>query len=525
MAEKRTRDGLLNRIASRLMGRRDQGKATPVAGRRVERERPPETPANDEFRLAIDQMLREDAGRFGIRPHVVSLVEYREAVGERWRKIADKVMLIAEGVINLHLGQGNIFSRQGTDFFMLVFRNLPQEEARRRALIIAQELGTRLVGDQFQGVDIPLALAAEIPMDDAFLADGTLNLAAVHAAISQMRSIVASTVQGAVIHQALPQKAVVAEKPPIATIPSDLVGVPPDDPRWQEFKLKQRRAAADPVWEVLETKSKAPPVPPPLPGNSGYGSLPISGQTRMALLWRPSWVASDETIGAYKAQIQRVDVEDRAPLEGAHAYSGDDFSIHALDRFAISAGIREFQASERAGNASTIVLPIHWRTMTADNRLEFVAPFADVAKPVRDARVVIDLFGVPETVETGQLTEVIAAGRLLCREVMVRTRLGHSRAEMAARCGASAVGIDLAELPPNQHTDDEHLLAWLGEYLTAAQRTGIGAYVWSVRRRKALIGAVQAGFSMVNGPALMKDLPRPAKVLPAPKARFVLPAG
>lgn len=46
--------------------------------------------------------------------------------------------------------------------------------------------------------------------------------------------------------------------------------------------------------------------------------------------------------------------------------------------------------------------------------------------------------------------------------------------------------------------------------------------MWGVRRRKVIVGAVQMGFGMVNGPALMKDIPKPAKRLPAPKSRFTL---
>ncbi|OAN48992.1 hypothetical protein [Magnetospirillum moscoviense] len=520
MASSRPRDGLLSRIAGRLLGRRDQPQALPTQPRQGGSDGQ-DNYVPDDFRMAIDQMVGEDQGRFGIRPHVVSLVEYREAVGERWKKIADKVMLIAEGVINLHLGAGNIFSRQGTDFFILVFRNLPAEEARRRALIIAQELGTRLVGDQFQGIDIPLALAAELPMADAFLADGSLNMKAVAAAVSEVRSIVASSAQ-AVRKPATPPPA--QARPPIATIPADLVGVPPDDPRWREFSIKHRKAA-DPQWQVLDSLPKAPPVPPPPPGHSGYTALPITGTSKMNLVWRPTWVADGETIGAYKAQVLRTDAEGQTPMEGAHAYSIDDFTIQSLDRFLIAGAMRDAAASERAGNGSSVVLPIHWRSLAGDNRMELVAPFADLLKPVRDSRVVIDLFGVPDDIDPGRLAEVIAANRLLCREVWVRTRLGYSRAEKAAKAGATGIGIDLAELPANQKTDDSTLLAWLDEYLGAANRAGLGAYVWSVRRRHALIGAVQAGFAMVNGPALMKDIPRPAKVLPAPKARFALPAG
>jgi hypothetical protein len=58
--------------------------------------------------------------------------------------------------------------------------------------------------------------------------------------------------------------------------------------------------------------------------------------------------------------------------------------------------------------------------------------------------------------------------------------------------------------------------------LDLARKSGLGVYLWGVRRRALVVGAVQDGFAMVNGPALMKDLAKPAKTLPAPKARFTL---
>ena len=93
-------------------------------------------------------------------------------------------------------------------------------------------------------------------------------------------------------------------------------------------------------------------------------------------------------------------------------------------------------------------------------------------------------------------------------------------AGLAVDCGASMIGIDLAELALSERTDDSHLIAALEGFQRSAEQARIGAYVWGVRRRNVVAQAVRVGFAMVNGAALMKDLARPAKVLPAPKARF-----
>lgn len=554
MSEKRPRSGLLSRIAAPIakLVRRSGGSLDEMTEDEAAREvalaeevarANPQSSAQsltaEDFTLAIGQVLSEDNGKFGTKLQVISLVEFREAVGERWAKVSDKVMMIAEGVINAHIGPGNMFSRQGTDFFVLLFRTCSNAEARRRALTIAQELGTRLVGDQFQGIERPLALAAELDMAEALNPDGSLNFGALDGAVGEMRSLVAKTVsdkaargwvppataatapEGGLRRHLMPSGPAPAKTPappqraPIA-VTAERPRAPLQDPGWKPMERRPLPASVS-AWVEPDRLE-------PDPGIAG-GPPAVTSDTKLALLWRPTWVAAGETIGAYKARIQRVDNPGQTPLEGACAYPwNDDDSANTLDRFAIATAMRDFRASEAAGNKSTAIVPIHWRTLSAENRMEFLAPFANLSQQSRAGRVVIDLFGVPERVDAKTLAETIRAAKPLCREIMLRGRLTESRAKLAADCGAALVGVDLAELAPGERTDDDHLIAALRAFLDGARKTGLGAYVWGARRRKVVVAAVQAGFALVNGAALMKDIAKPAKQLPAPKARFAAPA-
>ncbi|MBX9635193.1 MAG: hypothetical protein K2X44_09450 [Magnetospirillum sp.] len=555
MSEKRSRKGLLSRItaplakvARRVVGR-DSVAAKDDEVKRLmemalsEAARKPAQMTDDTFRMTTQQMLAEDNGDFQVKLHIISLVEFREGVGDKWGRLADKVMMIAEGVISLHLGPGNISGRQGSDFFVLLFRTVDNNEARRRALIIAQELGTRLVGDQFVGDERPLALAAEVSLEDGLNKDGSLNLDAIHNAVGEIRSMIASQAKGdgQGMHSWMRSGAVAEDdntlrrhmlpgaapsnKPKIDTrapiaVTADPVAVAPlKDPNWKPLEAAQKAPVKDPAWVALETgKPKALPAELEM---EELGPEKLPSDARLALLWRPTWVAAGETIGAYKAQIQRTDLVGAPALEGVKAYARDDEAgAHTLDRFCIGNAVRDFQASEAAGNGSTVVIPVHWATLTAENRTEFLAPFADLTKQSRGSRVIIELFGVPSSVKPIILGSVIQNAKSLCRDVALRTRLSSPNAAMAVDCGAAMIGLDLSELAQPERTDDAHLLEALTGYLAAAGKARLGAYVWGVRRRKVLVGAVQSGFAMVNGPALMKDIPKPAKVLPAPKARF-----
>lgn len=553
MAKKRSQGGLLSRLtaplakAARRVTRRvsDDEARELMEAALAEAEKAPAQLTDDSFRLFTEQLARQEQGAFQVKLHIISLVEFREAVGDKWPKLSEKVLLIAEGVINAHLGAGNIFCRQGSDAFALIFRTCDNTEGRRRALIIAQELGTRLVGDQFVGAEVPLALAAELDMDQGLNDDGSINMAALDAVVSQMRAIIASQAAaqpgqrswmrggtrpeeaGAPRRSLLPgqppPRAPAADgRAPIATVPEPEAKGPAADPEWKRLEIERGETAKQPTWIILDGMPDRKP-PQGLDALPDPWGAPLPPDSKLSLVWRPTWVAAGEVIGAYEARVQRVDTPGAPALEGVHAYpKADEPAANTLDRFRIAAAIRDFRASEAAGNSSTVIIPVHWLTLTAENRMEFLAPFADITKESRATRVIIELFAVPIDVKPMVLGTAIAQARELCRMVVLRTSLTAPRAAMALDCGAAMVGIDLAELAGGPQIADDDLLAALGDFQAQAAKARLGTFVWGARRRKVIVGGVQTGYALVNGPALMKDIPKPAKLLPAPKARFTL---
>jgi hypothetical protein len=456
---------------------------------------------DDSFTMALEGLLTEDDGQYQTKLHLISLVEFHEAVGDKWSRIAEKVMLIAEGVINLHLGAGNVYGRKGSDLFVLVFRNTPPTEARRRAVRIAQELGTRLVGSQFTGHDRPLALAAEISLEDALTADGELNLEALAAAITETRAVIAEKLEPA--------------RGPIAPPAEDPAPRRDKDPQWAAMEGAERNRA-DPNWQAAALERAPTDIDPGLDPTP-----PMPGDAALSLVWRPTWMDEGEVIGAYRAQVLRVDEPGKPAYEGSRAYpSLGGETVATLDRFVAGASVRGIKAAQSEGSNARLVVPLHWGSLGSSARMSVLAPFADIPEAVRNQSLVIDLFGLPGNLAPVALAEVVSAIRPLCREVMIRVPLNAAVPAHAAQAGATKVSIDLAELPNADKTDDDHLLAALERLRIPAASMGLGTCVWGVRRRKVVVGTVLGGYAMMNGPGLMKDLPRPAKALPAPRSRF-----
>jgi GGDEF domain-containing protein len=535
MSAKGQRPGVLSRLIRRFTGGVEDASpaapANPIHDRIVD----------DEFRLAIDTLCQDREGMYQTRLQIISLVEFREAVGDRWSRLADKVMLIAEGVIQSRIGKGNLYARQGQDFFVLVFRACSQEEGRYRALTIAQDLGVRLLGDQFDGLDRPLALAAEVTLADALTAEGGLSLAAIDKAVGVTRAEQAEAEEEAGLRRSLmpseglpadaggirrsllpggPAAAPGSERAgDIGELPS---GRPPrtlQEPGWEAMAV-ERRDKADPAWHDPDggagqpaplAERDLPPPPPPQPVAAGA----LTPETRLSVGWRPTWVASGEAIAAYAARIRRDDGT-AGTVAGGRAYPIDADTINTLD----SALLEKAAAllTDGTGIRCPLILPLHWATMTSPRRMALTRPLASLSDAQRADRIAVELFGIPVDVGARPLTEAVRAARALGREVRLRTSLAAPLAGLAADCGCAGIGIDLDEIATD--IADDLLLAHLARYCAGAGRARLSAHVWGCRRRSQLAGAVGLGAALVNGPALMKDVDRPGPRLPAPKARL-----
>lgn len=434
-----------------------------------------------------DQFLNDPELR--ARLHIISLAEFRESVGEKWPRLADKVSMIVEQVIRRHAGRDCPFCRDGEDSWILAFPGMSPEAARQRTLSVVEDLGRHLFGDQTGEAERSMPLASEVLISDAVSEDGELDSRRVRSAVDESRSFLSG---------------VVAES----------------SNKWTGIGRSDQAKKENLAWEVMDTPSTKKPLAfdPDM-----VGALPPGA--KLSLLWRPTWVASGEAISAYGARICRIDRDGAEPIEGVRAYPpGDEKTALALDRFVVSSAVRDILAAARSGNEalnqSTAIIPLSWASLASDQRGGVVVPFSDLTQAIRNNRLVVEIFGIPDGTTTPELESVVSYVRSLCRDVLVRTRMSARRSSLAAEIGVSMVGLDLSELRPEEKMDDENLLATLDRIQEATAKDGIGCYLWSARHRKVVGGVVQSGFDMVNGPGLMKDIPRPAIVMPAPRSRF-----
>ncbi len=142
---------------------------------------------DDGVALALTDLVQEAETRASGRVQVITLADFRGAVGDLWEKYESRILLIAETTISRMIGRGNTFIPQGQDTWLLLFPALSEQEALKRADAIAARIGEKLVGAQFTEMPPPLPEASKLNLNGVMNADGTLNLDRVKQAVESVR--------------------------------------------------------------------------------------------------------------------------------------------------------------------------------------------------------------------------------------------------------------------------------------------------------------------------------------------------
>jgi hypothetical protein len=441
--------------------------------------------AEQDIHQSLDDVLKQEAGRYGTKVHVVSLAGFREAVGsEKWRKMADKVLMIAESAIHRNIGKGGVFGRRGEDMYVMVFSRLSPREALARGQQVAKEVGERLMGSARFSAD-GLVHCVEMDLDAALGDDGELNLGALADAVAEVRAA----------EEADPETAKRREELRRSLQPSDWQ--PPEGERRTFAEAKPIEAMSDAAVDKVET---------------------ANGRYEIEVL--PTWEAQGEALASGLVQIIRHDRPDLPVLIGNAAYTGGQGVAFALDQLVADQAMRLLQQLASEHLRTVLVVPIHFSSLVTRQRMMVTGIYARVPDAVRKLRLDLEVFGAPPEPTPSQLADVCSALKPLCRDVLLRLPSPHFAPGLAADARFDAIGLDVEDMA-EEDRGDAMVLRALASLQQGAESVGLNSYSWHLRSRPTIRGAVRLGVGRVNGPALMKALPKPRAPLPVPKTKFL----
>lgn len=437
---------------------------------------------DQEIHQTLDDVLRQEAGRYGTKVHVVSLTGIREVVGpDKWRKMAEKVQMICESAIHRHIGKGGVFGRRGEDLFVLVFSRLEPLEATARSQQIAKEIGERLLGSaRFSASNLVCFTAVDL--SQAMGEDGQLDLGVLGDAVAEVRSA-----QGA-------EAEAEAEELRRSLQPSD----------WQPAEAERRTFASAKPIEAMS--------------DAAVDRVEPQGSYELDLL--PTWEAQGEALSSYFCRIRRQDRPQAPLLLGGKAYTGGQGVAFALDQTVAAQAVHLLEGLAAEHLRCALVVPIHFTSLVTRQRMMVTGIYSRLPDGVRKLKLDLEVFGVPAEPTPSQLADVCSALKPLCRDVLLRVPYAKFPAGLAADARFDALGMDIDELDDIAGADPAVLrdLAVLQQH---AEGVGLGSYAWNLRSRVTVRGAVRLGIGRVNGVALVKPVAKPKAPVTVPKQRFL----
>jgi hypothetical protein len=526
--------GPLERLCRRLTaGRRQKARAHRAGPER----RSPDLRVDPGMRfIRTIQRMKQANPTFRDHLYIISLKDFRVAVGEKWGRLADIVSDLGKNVVDRHLGKDGLFCQADDQTFVLTLPKDNRDKARRRVVEIAQDLSAYLVGDQLIKGQRPMILAANIPFEKAVNGLGRFDLGALAEAVEESRSVAFVAVpagQGAPAEeQAVPAFASlevfrVGEAAPsprltlVASNPQPEAGDAhaqaqnPGEPGWSPAR-HARNSGQIAEWQRIRARAAQ--------GNTRFpwdDPGPLAEGTRLSVVWRPTWLARSEAVAAYAARVLRFEEAGKPPTEGSHAYpQKQPMDGLNIDRVVIAQTLRQLQAASARGRQTSVIVPLCWMSVTTDHRRALLGPLADLPKAILRDRLMVEVTHLPDVPDCAQLTDMLAFLANMGIAAMVRVRMVNALRLINAQV-QNSLAVDLSELAPDERIGDAALLERLSELRDMAGRNGAGFAIWGIRRRNVIAASVNAGFAMVSGPGLMSDANAVRPAIPLARAALV----
>ena len=425
--------------------------------------------------------------------HVLSLADFRNAVGSKWDRLGSLVEVAVDSIIRRHVdSEKDIFTRLDAEIACLTLPHASRAETRTLVTSIVRDISGHLFGEAMIDGRRPQVLAANLPLHDALTVDGDLDHDAIHHALRRAsETLVPPSAKSGVKlggGSGAPRSTTVAEVSSSGPV----------------FAISGGRPDKDDPFSVV--------IPAPADEITG-----LTSDSALTLMWTPTWVTGRSAIGAFHARVIRVDKPKSPPLEGGGAYKGlAPLECLTLDRFVATQSARELKSLFFGRQKVGLTVPIHCMSLSPKWREVIRIPFEDCPPEARRKFLKIEVFGLTPTIPGHILRRMFEPLEKIGCDVMARIPL--SAVDMIpALTHVKAVGVDLGELPEGERVGDDELFARLEAFRIAAKQSRIACYVWGVRRRPLIAKVVAAGYSLINGPGVMCDLGEP--MLPSGKAR------
>jgi hypothetical protein len=401
------------------------------------------------------QLRRLLVGRPGMPAaflHLVGLDALRETLGERWKRVADRVRTLTEHLIAGATRPNDFWFRYGEEHYVILFADLSHDAARLACATLVEQLHVMLLGEP----DL-----SRISFDTMVVDCGLADIE--HTVLADLRNVAVRT-GGAVVTGDPPPKPTASAHPP---------------PRLPE-----------PDWGPL--------------GSSGFSGSGLAElyRSEMApdlsdaqLRYMPVWDVRNQAITTYLVSPIR---------EGDTGWNEDGASIlHGkpqpealaiLDHFVLREAVVVLDELYRNKFRMYVTVPVHFDTLSqVRRRINYLQTFQNVSGTTQK-QLIFSLHGIPAGVPVSRLAEIVSALKPHCRSVIAHTDLLNMDPALFAGSGLSMVGAELPMVLQKSGRTQE-----IQKITAHLHRLQIRLYLGNVRRAETALALEAVGVDFLYG--------------------------
>lgn len=457
---------LLGLTASR--GQDASGDDEPVAYVHVR----PSAAQTAEFERALRSILVRKQQAAAGEIQFIGLSDVKARLEARWPELETRVHKVANQTIENSLGENDIFARYDDLTYILVFAELDKDAAAVKCAQIAEAIQRSLFGDDdMQTVHIRSLVGV---IDDHLLfEDRTL---------AQCLGAMAARIEQAALQ-------------PAAAAPAATNG-----------QTSVQAAGLDAVAHRQPLKDDAEPA-----ASVGAGGPPLK------FLYLPAWNARKEAVSAYRCVPAR-DTDDGLELGYRAVYAGrrpepvDEVDLHALDHVL---GIVPRMLADKAQFLTLI--SVHYNTLAEiKTRRAYLEASARISADIK-RYMMVEIFGAPPSVPASRHTELVSALHAHFAAVLIRASLHGEHFQR----GAGMSQFDGFTVGVRGAPGGIESLHWaLHRFAHQAQGYHGTSCALDLDTPSVVQAAIGAGFTYVDGPAVLPPVAMPAHVYRLPKDKL-----
>jgi hypothetical protein len=391
----------------------------------------------------------------GDQVYIMDVAPIFKLIGGRGGRLAANLIETCEMVFGQHLGpKGGRCFFDGDRFFMR-FAGSSEVESWNRAGTIINEIGSRILGDRFETMEVGEILmmtdVAEITK-----ADGSLD-------VDRLQSVVQD---GGRMPRAAPGDS--------------------DAPKWHKL-----------VWEGEDGAdwwAKA---------QAAGGKASAKGPRKQApieVLFRPTWTPTEELLGHYACRPLRRTKQ--GVLVGAAAFpASQEDNIGTLIEAKMAMATAEVltAAAEDEGPKVGVVMPFRFSTLFGSDAGKVIKFLKNAPEKERRRHLIIELTDPPADVTASQIENALKWAHGFAAGVAVRISLSGAEIEPVFKAGGRFVAFDL------ETTGEAVQAEQISRMAQQASAARLACCLWGATTPQQIEAASMAGFVLVNGPAVAAE--------------------